>query len=99
MGCGELLRGSEGVPGGGNGTPSSNDSFVKIYRNGRRLPPADRAKFDAPVLVDRESDIGESTDPSQGNPAVVKFMLALAKAMREDFGEADLTRPTKPVLE
>lgn len=75
------------------------------------IPPADRVKFDAPFLVDLESDIGETTDVSKENPSVVKRLLALAAAMREDLGdydrvgknmrfsEADLTKPTKPVLE
>ena len=87
------------------------DGGIGPYRNGRHIPPADRVKFDAPLLVDLESDISETTDVSKENPAVVKRLLALAEAMREDLGdydrvgenmrffEADLTRPTKPVPE
>ena len=86
-------------------------SFVNIYRDGRHSPPADRVKSDVPFLVDLESDIGETADVSKEDPAVVKRLLALAEAMREDLGdydrvggnmrffEADLTRRTKPVLE
>lgn len=70
----------------------------------------DRIGFEKPYLVDLESDIGEATDVSTQHPKVVKRLLALAEAMREDLGDFDRVgknmrffdpldkRPTKPPL-
>ena len=68
----------------------------------------DRIGFEKPFLIDLESDIGETTDVSNQNPKVVKRLLALAEAMRNDLGDFDRVgenmrffdplekRPTKP---
>lgn len=74
----------------------------------RHIAPADRVGFDTPFLVDLENDPGETTNVSDGNPEVVKRLLALVEAMREDLGDYDRVgrnmrffdpvdpRPTKP---
>ncbi len=57
-------------------------------RNGH-IAPADRVGFTKPFLVNLETDLGETTDVSGQHPDVVKRLLALAEAMREDLGDYD----------
>ena len=53
------------------------------------IAPADRIGFEKPFLVDLEKDLGETTDRSGQNPAVVRRLLALAESMRKDLGDYD----------
>jgi len=53
------------------------------------IAPEDRIGFDKPFLVDLYNDIGETSDVSHQNPAVVARLLKLAEAMREDLGDYD----------
>ena len=74
----------------------------------RHIAPVDRIGFDEPFLVDLDEDIGETTNVARQNPEVVKRLLSLAEAMREDLGDYDRVgknmrffdpadpRPTKP---
>ena len=54
-----------------------------IYRH---IGPEDRVGFDEPFLVDLETDLAESKSVADDNPEVVKRLLDLAEAMREDIG-------------
>jgi len=72
------------------------------------IAPADRIGFPEPFLVDLDNDLGETTNVAARNPRVVKRLLRLAEAMREDLGDHDRVgknmrffdllenRPTKP---
>jgi len=74
----------------------------------RHIAPADRVGFDAPFLVDLDKDIGETTNVAAQHPEIVKRLLGLAEAMRDDPGDYDRVgknmrffdpidpRPTKP---
>ena len=53
------------------------------------ISPEDRIGFGTPYLVDLKNDIGETTNVADQNPQVVKRLLALADAMREDLGDYD----------
>ena len=78
------------------------------FARNTHIAPADRIGFDKPFLVNLKNDLGETTDVSAQNPQVVKRLLELAEAMREDLGDYDRvgknmrffdpldTRPTKP---
>jgi arylsulfatase A-like enzyme len=78
------------------------------FARNTHIAPADRIGFDQPFLVDLKNDLGETTDVSTQNPQVVKRLLGLVDAMREDLGDYDRvgknmrffdsidSRPTKP---
>ncbi|MHC4879499.1 MAG: sulfatase family protein [Planctomycetota bacterium] len=78
------------------------------FARNTHIAPADRIGFDKPFLVNLKNDLGETTDVSAQNPQVVKRLLELAEAMREDLGDYDHvgknmrffdpldTRPTRP---
>lgn len=59
------------------------------FSNNTHIAAADRIGFDSPFLVDLEKDIGETTNVAEANPRVVKRLLGLAEAMREDLGDYD----------
>ena len=74
----------------------------------RHIAPKDRIGFSKPFLVDLSKDIGETTNVANQHPEVVKRLLALGEAMREDLRDYDRvgknmrffdlkgTRPKKP---
>ncbi len=80
------------------------------FSKNSHIAPADRIGFDKPFLVDLDNDIGETTNVADQHPAVVKRLLMLAEAMRDDLGDYDRVgrnmrffdageeRPTKPPL-
>ena len=59
------------------------------FSNNVHIAPADRIGFDKPFLIDLDNDIGETTNVADAHPQVVKRLLALAEAMREDLGDYD----------
>ena len=59
------------------------------FSRNTHIAPADRVGFEKPFLVDLTKDIGETTDVSEQNPAIVAKLLGLAEAMREDLGDYD----------
>lgn len=81
---------------------------VAPFSVNRHIAPADRVGFDRPFLVDLKTDLGETTNVADQHPDVVKRLLQLAEAMREDLGDYDRVgrhmrffdppepRPTKP---
>ena len=78
------------------------------FSRNTHIAPADRIGFKKPVLVDLETDLGETTDVATQHPQVVEQLLSLAEAMRNDLGDFDQvgknmrffdpldSRPTKP---
>lgn len=53
------------------------------------IAPPDRMAFPEPFLVDLNNDLGETTNVAIQNPQVVRRLLGLAEAMREDLGDYD----------
>jgi hypothetical protein len=78
------------------------------FSRNTHIAAADRVGFKKPFLVDLHEDIGETTNVADQNPQVVRRLLKLAEAMREDLGDYDRVgknmrffdkiepRPTKP---
>jgi arylsulfatase A len=67
-----------------NGQPQGADGKPGRYR---------QVKIDKPELYDLEADVSESKDVAAANPEVVKKLLALADAARDDLGDS-LTKKT-----
>ena len=59
------------------------------FSRNMHIAPADRIGFDKPFLVDLTNDLGETTNVAAENPQVVKRLLGLAEAMRDDLGDWD----------
>ncbi len=57
------------------------------FSRNTHIAPADRVGFDEPFLVDLKNDLGETTNVAAENPQVVKRLLGLADAMRDDLGD------------
>jgi arylsulfatase len=59
------------------------------FSKNNHIAPRDRIGFTEPFLVNLDHDIGETTNVANKNPVVVKRLLNLAEAMREDLGDFD----------
>ena len=53
----------------------------------RHIPPEDVFDIPSPLLYDLNTDIGETTNVAAQHPAVVKRLLALVEAGRQDIGD------------
>ena len=59
------------------------------FSRNNHIAPTDRVGFSEPFLIDLDSDLGETTNVASRHPDVVRRLLALADAMREDLGDHD----------
>ena len=80
------------------------------FSRNTHIAQADRIGFKEPFLVDLKNDLGETKNVAADNPTVVRKLLDLAEAMRQDLGDYDRvgenmrffdpldTRPTRPPI-
>ena len=67
----------------------ANPEWLGPMANNRHIAKADWVAIKEPFLVDLEADPGETKSVAEANPEVVKNLLKLAEAAREDIGDHD----------
>lgn len=61
--------------------------WLRPFTPNRHIHPSDDIGIARPMLFDLESDVSETTDLADKQPQIVKRLLAIAEAAREDIGD------------